>query len=64
MARQRMDYAETGGAPLLGIDGTVIIAHGRSNQTAIANAVVVARQSAERDLTPAIAALVANSASL
>lgn len=62
-ARQRMDYAETGGAPLLGIDGTVIIAHGRSNQTAIANAVVVARQSVERDLTPAIAALVANSAS-
>lgn len=62
-ARQRMDYAETGGAPLLGIDGTVVIAHGRSNQTAIANAVEVARQSAERNLTPAIAALVAGSAS-
>jgi glycerol-3-phosphate acyltransferase PlsX len=60
-ARARMDYAETGGAPLLGVNGTVIIAHGRSNETAIANAVVVAGQSAERDLAPAIAALVAGS---
>lgn len=40
---KRMDYAETGGAPLLGVDGVVIIAHGRSNAKAIKNAVRVAR---------------------
>jgi glycerol-3-phosphate acyltransferase PlsX len=40
---KRMDYAEYGGAPLLGVDGVVIIAHGRSNAKAIANATRVAR---------------------
>ena len=40
---KRMDYAETGGAPLLGVDGVVIIAHGRSNAKAVKNAVRVAR---------------------
>ena len=58
VARQRMDYAETGGAPLLGINGTVIISHGRSNETAIANAIMIARQSADQNLPPAIAELV------
>lgn len=37
------DYREYGGAPLLGIDAPVIISHGSSNATAIANAVGVAR---------------------
>lgn len=40
--RKRVDYAEYGGAPLLGINGTGIISHGKSNATAIKNAVVVA----------------------
>jgi glycerol-3-phosphate acyltransferase PlsX len=35
----RMDYAEFGGAPLLGVDGTVLICHGRSDRKAIANAI-------------------------
>jgi len=52
--RQRLDYAEIGGAPLLGIDGTVIIAHGRSNERAICNAVGVARRSAEQQLIEGI----------
>ena len=38
-----IDYAEYGGAPLLGIKGTVIICHGRSKAKAIKNAIKVAR---------------------
>lgn len=37
-----MDYAEYGGAPLLGLNGIVIVSHGASNQKAIANAVDMA----------------------
>ena len=48
--RQRLDYSEVGGAPLLGVDGTVIIAHGRSDAKAIANAVVVAQRAVAADL--------------
>ncbi|VAW34424.1 Phosphate:acyl-ACP acyltransferase PlsX (EC 2.3.1.n2) [hydrothermal vent metagenome] len=40
--RKRVDYAEYGGAPLLGINGTGIISHGKSNATAIKNAIEVA----------------------
>lgn len=54
--RKRLDYAEIGGAPLLGIDGTVIIAHGRSNERAICNAVGVARRSSEQQLIEGIRA--------
>jgi glycerol-3-phosphate acyltransferase PlsX len=43
-ARRRMDYAEYGGAPLLGLNGIAIVAHGRSNALAIKNAVRVAAQ--------------------
>lgn len=52
--RARLDYAETGGAPLLGVNGLVVIAHGRSNATAIANAVRVAKRGAESDVTATI----------
>ncbi|MBL7157331.1 MAG: phosphate acyltransferase PlsX [Candidatus Omnitrophica bacterium] len=37
--RKKIDYSEYGGAPLLGIDGRIIIAHGNSNAKAIKNAV-------------------------
>ena len=37
--KQRFDYAETGGALLLGLDGIGVIAHGRSNPVAIKNAI-------------------------
>ncbi|MEM8883841.1 MAG: phosphate acyltransferase PlsX [Planctomycetota bacterium] len=36
------DYASFGGAPLLGVDGTVIVCHGRSDRRAISNAILVA----------------------
>jgi glycerol-3-phosphate acyltransferase PlsX len=42
--RKRVDYAEYGGAPLLGLNGTGIICHGRSNAKAIKNAI---REAAE-----------------
>jgi phosphate acyltransferase len=37
-----VDYAEYGGAPLLGVKGVCIITHGRSNANAIKNAIRVA----------------------
>jgi glycerol-3-phosphate acyltransferase PlsX len=57
--KQRLDYSATGGAQLLGVDGVVVIAHGRSNETAIANAVGVARRGAAGDVAGAIGRLLA-----
>lgn len=37
--RKQVDYAEYGGAPLLGVDGIVMIGHGRSSPKAIKNAI-------------------------
>ncbi len=37
--KKELDYAEYGGAPLLGVNGMVIIGHGRSNARAIRNAI-------------------------
>jgi glycerol-3-phosphate acyltransferase PlsX len=37
--RKKTDYAEYGGAPLLGINGTCFISHGRSSAKAIRNAI-------------------------
>ncbi|MBI3995941.1 MAG: phosphate acyltransferase PlsX [Nitrospirae bacterium] len=45
--RRRVDYAEYGGAPLLGVNGISIICHGRSSAKAIKNAVRVAKTQAE-----------------
>ncbi|KWT79593.1 phosphate acyltransferase PlsX [Candidatus Magnetominusculus xianensis] len=42
--KRRTDYDESGGAPLLGINGTCIICHGRSTSKAIKNALKVANQ--------------------
>jgi glycerol-3-phosphate acyltransferase PlsX len=46
--KKDIDYAEYGGAPLLGVDGVVIIGHGRSNIRAIKNAIRVAKEEVER----------------
>lgn len=48
--KRRTDYDEYGGAPLLGVNGVSIIAHGRSNTKAYANAIRVAKECVERDL--------------
>ncbi|MFL5665992.1 MAG: phosphate acyltransferase PlsX [Ktedonobacteraceae bacterium] len=52
---KRLDYAEYGGLPLLGVNGVAIISHGRSNAKAIKNALRVARQTAEAGVAQAIA---------
>ncbi len=46
--KKELDYAEYGGAPLLGVNGVVIIGHGRSNAKAIKNAIRVAKEEVER----------------
>ena len=52
---RRLDYAEYGGVPLLGINGSAVVAHGRSNAKAIKNALRVARQTSETNVVGAIA---------
>lgn len=59
--RRRIDYSEVGGAPLLGIDGTVVISHGRSNENAILNAIKAARRTIDADLTGGIREAIAAS---
>ncbi len=44
--RKVVDYAEYGGAPMLGIDGVGIVAHGRSKGRAIERALVACRRTA------------------
>ena len=46
--RQEIDYAEHGGAPLFGVDGVCIIAHGASSAKAIKNAIRVGYESARQ----------------
>jgi glycerol-3-phosphate acyltransferase PlsX len=53
-ALQSLDSAEHGGAPLLGVNGNVIIAHGHSEARAIMNAVLLARKAAEQGVVEAI----------
>lgn len=48
--KRKVDYAEYGGAPLLGIDGICIVSHGRSNAKAIKNAIRVAAEFAHHDV--------------
>ena len=47
---RRVDYAEYGGAPLLGVDGVVMICHGRSDRRAIANAIRAARRAVKEHI--------------
>ncbi len=52
--KQRVDYSEYGGAPLLGINGTGIICHGTSDALALENAVFVAADMIENNVNAAI----------
>ncbi|MBS1252757.1 MAG: Phosphate acyltransferase [Anaerolineales bacterium] len=52
--RQRTDYAEIGAVPLLGVQGHVVIGHGRSQAKAVKAAIHQARRAAEADLVSAI----------
>jgi glycerol-3-phosphate acyltransferase PlsX len=46
----KVDYAEYGGAPLIGVKAPVIIAHGKSNATAMKNAIFQAISAADSSL--------------
>jgi len=52
--KRRLDYREYGGAPLLGVDGVVIVGHGRSDAYAIKNAILVAARTVENGVLEAI----------
>lgn len=52
--RTKLDYREFGGGPLLGVNGVVIVAHGRSDPYAIRHAIRVAKQAAENKIVEAI----------
>jgi len=45
--KKKVDYAEYGGAPLLGVNGVCIICHGRSSSKAIKNAIAMAIEMSE-----------------
>ena len=53
--KKMVDYAEYGGAPLLGVNGVGIVAHGRSNPKAVKNALRACLQTAEVQLSQEIA---------
>ncbi|MEA2114410.1 MAG: phosphate acyltransferase PlsX [Thermodesulfobacteriota bacterium] len=52
--RKRVDYAEYGGAPLLGINGVGIICHGTSSSVAICNAIGEAANMVENKVNESI----------
>ncbi len=52
--RKQMDPFEIGGAVLLGLEGVVIVGHGRSNEIAIKNAILRAREAVQANLVEAI----------
>jgi glycerol-3-phosphate acyltransferase PlsX len=50
----KIDYQEYGGACLLGVNGNIIIAHGRSQAKTIKNAVSIAKHMAEQEISRVI----------
>ena len=54
--KKKMDPREIGAAPLLGLDGLVMIGHGRSDEKALLNAIKSARQAAKANLIEEIKA--------
>jgi len=56
----KLDYAEYGGAPLLGVGGVCIICHGRSNARAIRNAIKAASTAVENNVVSYISMALRN----
>jgi len=54
-----MDYAEYGGAPLLGVDGVAMVCHGSSDGRAIKNAIYAAERFVRLGLKPELQAAIA-----
>ena len=57
--RERLDYSTYGGAPLLGLRGNCVVAHGRSDRVAIRNAIRQAATVSAADLVGSIGAALA-----
>jgi glycerol-3-phosphate acyltransferase PlsX len=57
--KKTADYAEVGGAPLLGVRGGCVIGHGRSNELAVLNGIRQAERTVSHDLVPEIERLLA-----
>jgi glycerol-3-phosphate acyltransferase PlsX len=53
--KQRVDYAESGGAPLLGVKGLALIGHGRSSAQAVENGIAMAARLSERHMVDQLA---------
>ena len=54
MLKKQVSYDEYGGAPLLGVNGCVIISHGKSNSKAIKNAIFQAIKFANSNINKVI----------
>lgn len=55
--KEKLDYSQYGGIPLLGLRGISIVCHGRSNANAIYHAVRVAKSISERNLVKRLEAI-------
>lgn len=53
---KRLDYAEYGGGLLMGVNGVVIVGHGRSNAKAVRSAILRGREAVAAQIVPAIKA--------
>jgi glycerol-3-phosphate acyltransferase PlsX len=56
--RRMLDPAETGAAPLLGVDGLVFVGHGRSDARALVNAIRVTREAVDAGLLESLRAAI------
>ncbi|MCX6085202.1 MAG: phosphate acyltransferase PlsX [Caldiserica bacterium] len=57
LVKEKLDYSQYGGVPLLGVKGISIVCHGRSNATAIYHAIRVARNVSDEGLVTKLEAL-------
>ena len=61
-AYTQLDYTEYGGAPLLGLNGLAIVAHGGSGPKEIRNAIRVAKEAVAHDVNRHITQLLGKTA--
>jgi glycerol-3-phosphate acyltransferase PlsX len=57
LVKEKLDYSQYGGVPLLGVKGISVVCHGRSDATAIYHAIRVARNVSEEGLVTKLEAL-------
>ncbi|MFI5177482.1 MAG: phosphate acyltransferase PlsX [Vicinamibacterales bacterium] len=60
--KRRVDYAEHGGAPLLGLAGLALVGHGRSSPQAVENAILLAKRLVEGRIVERLAESLAHDA--